>query len=150
MAVVIKNIVNMSGESFGEVFRSSRECMEYARDKIYNKLDDDQEHGVCMYFNGGNEFIKYKVVSSGHQDSTAFDPKIVFRHALLCGASKFVMFHNHNIRGRPYPSEDDIKTTKRIIDGGIILCIEVVDHIIISKGGWFSFRNNDKKRRFFS
>ncbi len=97
-----------------------------------------------MYLNGALELIKHKVVSSGHQDHTAFDPKIVFRHALLCGSTRIVLFHNHNIISPPVPSQADKECTKLLVEGGKLLNIEVVDHIILSRGGWYSFRNNNR------
>ncbi len=143
---VIKSTVKMDGR----VIRSSQQCMVYARDEVYGKLDDDQEHAVGLYFNGALELIKHKVISSGHQDQTALDPKIVFRIALLCGASRVVIIHNHNSVRPPRPSDDDIESTKRMVECGELMCVEVADHIIISRGGWFSFRNNDKARRLWA
>ena len=143
--MVIKNTANMSGK----ILDTAKLCMWHGRE-IYKELDDDQEHGMVLYFNGGMELIKHKVVSSGHQDETALDPKIIFRHALLCGGCRIVIFHNHNVMAPPKPSDNDIEATKTLISGGKILCIDVLDHIILSKGGWFSFRNNDKRRGLFN
>ncbi len=139
MTVIKKSMVAMDGR----VIKSAVECVKYARE-IYADLDDDQEHAVCMYFNGGLELMKHKVVSSGGQDSTPLDPKIIFRHALLCGASKLVLFHNHNVNSPPVPSKDDIECTNRLIKGGELLDIDIVDHIVLSRGGWYSFSNNKK------
>ncbi len=132
----------------GTVINNINQLLGYTRD-IYDELDDDQEHGVCIYLNGVLELIKHKVVSSGHQNETAFDPKIIFRNALLCGASRIVIFHNHCINSPPKPSKPDIDVTKVLIDCGVLLGIEVIDHVILSRGGWYSFRNNDTKRRWF-
>lgn len=143
--VIKKNLSAMNGTQINNV----KQIIDYARD-IYLTLDDDQEHGVCIYLNSILELIKHKVVSSGHQNETAFDPKIIFRHALLCGASRIIIFHNHEISAPPQPSKPDIDVTKVLIDGGMLLGIEIIDHIILSRGGWYSFRNNDKKRGWFS
>ena len=142
--VIKKNIAAMDGTRMTTV----KQVVDYARD-VYGGLDDDQEHGMCMYLNGILELIKHKVVSSGHQNETALDPKIVFRNALLCGASRIIIFHNHEINAKPTPSKPDIEVTKILIDGGMLLGIEVIDHIILSRNDWYSFRNNDKERKWF-
>lgn len=136
--VIKKSMVKMDGR----VLNGARKSVEYAR-TVYEELDDDQEHGLVLYLNGGLELIKHKVVSSGHQDSTAFDPKIVFRHALLCGAARIILFHNHNVNAPPRPSDEDRKCTNTLVEGGKLLNIEVLDHIILSRGGWYSFRKNN-------
>lgn len=137
--VIKKSMLNMDGR----ILDRTEKAIKYAR-TIYEELDDDQEHGVVLYLNDGLELIKHKVVSSGHQNSTALDPKIVFRHALLCGACRVILFHNHNVNSPPRPSKDDKDTTIILVEGGKILNIEVIDHIIISRGGWYSFRRNNK------
>lgn len=137
--VIKKSMLKMDGR----ILDTAKKSIGYARE-IYEELDDDQEHGVALYLNGALELIKYKVISSGHQDMTAFDPKIIFRHALLCGAARIILFHNHNIMSPPVPSQEDRDCTKTLVEGGKLLNIEVIDHIIISRGGWYSFRNNGK------
>ncbi len=139
MTVIKRNMVKMDGR----IINNAVDCVEVARG-VYEELDDDQEHAVCLYFNSGLELIKHKVVSSGHQDATPLDPKVIFRHALLCGATRLVLFHNHNVNAPPKPSNDDIKCTARLIKGGELLGVDIIDHIVLSRGGWYSFRNNGK------
>lgn len=137
--VIKKSMLKMDGR----ILDTAKRSIGYTR-TIYDELDDDQEHGVVLYLNGGLELIKHKVISSGHQDSTAFDPKVIFRHALLCGSTRIILFHNHNIISPPKPSKEDRDITVVLVEGGKLLNIEVVDHIILSRGGWYSFRNNGK------
>lgn len=139
MGVIKKSMLKMDGR----ILDTAKKSVKYARE-VYEELDDDQEHGLALYLNGNLELIKHKVVSSGHQDSTAFDPKIIFRHALLCGSNRIVLFHNHNIVSAPRPSQDDKDCTVVLVEGGKLLNIEITDHIILSRGGWYSFRNNGK------
>lgn len=137
--VIKKSMVKMDGR----ILNTSKKSIKYAR-IIYEELDDDQEHGVALYLNGGFELIKHKVVSSGTQDSTSLSPEIIFRHALLCGSNKIILFHNHNVISPPRPSKADKDCTLMLVSGGKLLNIEIIDHIILSKGGWYSFRNNGK------
>lgn len=137
--VIKKSMLKMDGR----ILDKTEKAVKYARE-IYKELDDDQEHGVVLYLNGGLELIKHKVVSSGSQDVTILNPGIIFRHALLCGSNRIILFHNHNINSPPKPSADDIKCTSMLVEGGKILNIEVIDHVIVSRGGWYSFRRNKR------
>ena len=66
-------------------------------------------------------------------------PREVFKDAIKHSAASVVLAHNHP-SGDPEPSEDDITITKRLTEAGKILEVEVVDHIIIAKDGFFSFK----------
>ena len=66
-------------------------------------------------------------------------PREVFKDAIMHNAYSVVLAHNHP-SGDSEPSEDDLTITKRLVDAGKILGIEVIDHIIITKNGFFSFK----------
>src|SRR5690606_4485051 len=82
-------------------------------DTIYSTLDDDQEHLVLLIMNAAHELAGYKVIASGGQDHIHIDPRIVFRNALLLGAAKIMLAHNHPT-GKTEPSRSDIEMTKKI------------------------------------
>lgn len=67
------------------------------------------------------------------------DNRIIFRNALLFGATAILLSHNHP-SGDYTPSKEDISVTKNCVEIGKLLDIQVLDHIIISQMGWFSFR----------
>lgn len=110
---------------------------------IYRQLDDDQEHLVLLVLNLSQEVSGYKVLSSGNERSSLADGKIVFRNALLLGASSIVVAHNHP-SGKLKPSAADINFTNKIIEAGKTLDIPVLDHIILTDRGYISLR--DEKR----
>jgi len=118
---------------------------------IYKALDDDQEHFVLIFLTAGKKGIVtgYKVLFSGGQENIIVDPKVIFRNALLFGATAIVLSHNHP-SGDLEPNEADISITKRCIEAGMLLGIQVVDHIIISPSGeWISLKQ-ERKELFFS
>lgn len=106
---------------------------------IFSKLDDDQEHLVLLILNVANEVTGYKLISSGGQDKSLVDPRILFRNALLLGAAKIILAHNHP-SGKLKASRNDIAVTKRIVEAGELLNVEVLDHIIYTTKGFLSMK----------
>ena len=87
--------------------------------------------------------IKYvDVVSTGALDKSIVLPRETFRMAILSGVIRIVLAHNHP-SGNIEPSEADLAITKRLVEAGKIIGIEVLDHIIVSEKGFFSFKNED-------
>jgi len=106
---------------------------------LYRQLDDDQEHMIMLVLNVSNEVAGFKVISSGTQTSSEVDAKIIFKNALMLGATKIILAHNHP-SGNLQPSEADIRFTKKVIAAGKVIDIPVVDHLIISHKGYTSMR----------
>ena len=85
-----------------------------------------------------NYVIKKHLVSSGGSANLAVDPKVVFKIALDHNAAGIVLVHNHP-SNNPKPSQFDIELTERLIKGGKILEVPVLDHIIFAEDDYFSF-----------
>ena len=100
-----------------------------------------QEHFVVMTFDGAGQLINKRVVFIGTVNATLVHPREVFAGALADYASSIIVAHNHP-SGDPSPSKEDIKTTKWLADAGRVMCIELSDHIIIARTGYFSFAAN--------
>jgi DNA repair protein RadC len=83
--------------------------------------------------------IGYHEVSRGTLDSTTAHPREVFKTAVMVNAASILLAHNHP-SGDPTPSSDDIQLTRRLIDAGEILGIQVLDHIIVGDGRYVSLR----------
>lgn len=96
------------------------------------------EECYALYLNGGNRVVGIYHVSKGGHSRTIIDPKIVFTAALKCRARALILAHNHP-SGRSFPSEADKALTKKIVDGGKLLDITVLDHIIVTPYGYYSF-----------
>jgi len=77
-------------------------------------------------------------VSSGGICGTVADPKVIFAVALKCCATAIVLAHNHP-SGNLKPSQSDINLTQKICSSGNMLDIEILDHMIISSEGYYSF-----------
>lgn len=107
---------------------------------IKNKLKDyAREHFYIIPINSRNYSIAE--VSVGTLNASLVHPREVFIQAIKSKASSVIFAHNHPA-GDPEPSEDDLAVTKRLVEAGKILGIEVIDHIIITKNNFYSFKAN--------
>ncbi len=98
-----------------------------------------QENFVCISLNGASEVIGNRVVTVGLVNSTQIHPREVFADVISDRATAVLLAHNHP-SGALKPSTDDIAVTKQMVEAGKILGISVLDHIIITKKGYLSFK----------
>ena len=101
--------------------------------------DKAKEHFKLILLNPRNKIIGISTISIGTLNASLVHPREVFKDAIVHSAASVVLAHNHP-SGDPEPSEDDITITKRLVEAGKILGIEVIDHIIIGKNDYYSFR----------
>ena len=109
---------------------------------IQNYAMQKQEHFLCISLNGAREIISIRVVCTGSGNMAILKPAEVFSEALKEHASAVIVSHNHP-SGNPFPSQTDLRTTLRLFDAAQVLGITLLDHIIISKSGYFSFLEHD-------
>ena len=98
-----------------------------------------REHLAALYLNARNEVVFKKHIFVGTLDANIAHPREIFEHALLHNAASIILVHNHP-SGDAEPSKADLEITKRIIEAGKIMGIDVLDHLIITKSKIFSFR----------
>jgi len=105
---------------------------------IKGKLKDyHKEHFYIIALNSRNHSIAE--VSVGSLNASIVHPREVFAEAIKDKAASVILAHNHP-SGDPKPSEDDLVITERLVKSGKILGIEIFDHIIVVKNGFFSFK----------
>ena len=83
--------------------------------------------------------LRTALVASGTLNTTIVEPRDVFREAVRGAAAAVVAFHNHP-SGDPYPSPDDRELTARLRASGILLGIDLIDHVILGDARYFSFK----------
>jgi DNA repair protein RadC len=106
-------------------------------------VDADREHFVVFFVDQKNRVIGVHTVSMGSLTASVVHPREVFKAAILANAAAIVCGHNHP-SGDVQPSREDRATTKRLVEAGKLLGIEVLDHIIIgSEGVYFSFADEN-------
>jgi len=110
---------------------------------IWKELKDirdyKKEHFVIFFLDSRNQEIKREIISIGSLNTNLVHPREVFEPAVKNLAAQVILAHNHP-SGDPEPSEDDLELNKRLVEAGKILGIEVIDHIIITKDSFLSFK----------
>ncbi len=117
-----------------------------ASSDAYNILKeswDEMKMGFLEEFkiilvNRANKVLGICPISLGGVSGTVADPKLIFAAALKASASGIILAHNHP-SGNLKPSQQDINLTKKLVDGGSLLDISVLDHIILNEEGYYSF-----------
>ncbi len=100
--------------------------------------DRKQEHFITISLNGANEVITTRVVSIGLVNTTQVHPREVYADPITDRASSIIVAHNHP-SGMLEPSKEDIAVTQKLKQAGEILGIKLLDHIIFSSKGLYSF-----------
>jgi DNA repair protein RadC len=99
------------------------------------------EHFGVLLLDTRHQVLRASVVSIGSLDGTVVHPREVFREAAVANASAIILFHNHP-SGDPRPSDDDVALTWRLIRAGVIMGINVLDHVILVERGYRSLRDS--------
>lgn len=99
------------------------------------------EESVILCLNQANHVIGYHKLSSGGMTGTVIDPRVVFTIALKSCAAQIIIAHNHP-SGNLTPSGADRQITSKLKEAGVLLDIPVLDHIIITNDGYYSFLDN--------
>ncbi|MDE2906930.1 MAG: DNA repair protein RadC [Acidobacteriota bacterium] len=83
------------------------------------------------------------ILTRGTVDETPLSPRELFRTALLTDAATIIIWHNHP-SGDPTPSEDDIALTERVTEAGNLMNIQLLDHIILTRASYYSFKEHGR------
>jgi len=110
---------------------------------IQHFADRKQEHFLCISLNGAHEVIAVRTVSVGLVNKTQVHPREVFADPITDRATAIIIAHNHPT-GNVVPSKDDAEITKKLKAAGETLGIKLLDHIIFSLKGYYSFLENDE------
>ena len=102
-----------------------------------NKIEFVEQFKVLL-LNRANKVLGMFEVSSGGVSGTVADPKLIFAAAIKGNASGIIMSHNHP-SGNLQPSQADIDLTRKMKEGGKVLEIQLLDHIIITTESYYSF-----------
>ena len=117
---------------------NSKDAFEY----FYMRMSDlEHEQFWIMLLNPANKVIKITRVSVGGVNGTSADPKRIFKIALENNATALMLCHNHP-SGSVMPSEHDKAITRNLVNGGKLLEIKILDHIIVGIDNYFSFADS--------
>ena len=99
---------------------------------------DFLEHFKVMLLNRANRVLGIIEISAGGMAGTVADPKVIFAAAIKSASCSIILAHNHP-SGNLKPSQADINLTRKLKSGGELLNIGVLDHLIITSEGYYSF-----------
>ena len=100
-----------------------------------------QEQLLLLMLNTKNRLLGEEIISKGTVNASLISPREIFLESLHHHAVSIVLIHNHP-SGDPTPSKEDIQITRRIKEAGVMLGIELLDHIIIGDRNYISFRES--------
>ena len=120
-------------------FSSSQSVAEYYMEDLRHR---NQEVMKLLLLNSKAELIDETNISKGTVNASLITPRELFVEALKKEAVSMLLLHNHP-SGDPTPSRDDILTTKRISECGLLIGIELLDHIIIGNNCYVSFQEEN-------
>lgn len=106
--------------------------------EIWSHTMELKEEFYILLLNRSNKVLGWYKVSEGGMSGTVVDPKLIFSIALKGLACSIVLAHNHP-SGNLSPSSQDIDLTKRLKQAGMLLEIPVLDHLILTNEGYYSF-----------
>jgi DNA repair protein RadC len=124
----------------GQPIRSPADVQRHFRGRL---RDFQRESFHVLLLDGRHRLITTEEVSVGTLTASLVHPREVFRDAIRNAAAALVLVHNHP-SGDPSPSIEDRSVTERLRSAGILLGIRVLDHVIVAKSGYFSFRETGK------
>ena len=111
---------------------------------IYQELkqykNKQQEYFIALYLDGANYLVETKVITIGILNQSLVHPREVFSYAIEKRCGSIIVAHNHP-SGILKPSSEDIEVTNRLNESGRILGIELLDHVIFTKDGFISLKD---------
>jgi len=96
-----------------------------------------------MLLDTRHRLVRTRILSVGSLDASVVHPREVFREAILAGAAAIVLFHNHP-SGDPTPSRDDLALTRRLVTGGDLVGIDVIDHVVLADSRYVSMKEQGR------
>ena len=116
-----------------------RSSERYLRSVWDKDTIDLREDFLLVCLNNAHEVLGWVKIASGGMNTANIDPRIIFGVALQAASSSIIVAHNHPSGGVPKPSAEDIAVTKRLREAGRLLGMRLLDHIILTRDGCYSF-----------
>lgn len=145
----VKAITIISAIEFGKRALSKRDLVNQIKtgDDVFYLVKDDMENSLqekflAIYLDTKKYVISKKVIFVGTVNSSSITPRDVFREAVKLNSASMILVHNHPA-GSITPSYEDIYLTNEFIKLGRMMGISVIDHLIIGKNNYYSFRESN-------
>lgn len=127
--------------------RYLREVSVKNSETAYHEMRDiknwDKEVIVAFYLDTRNKIISREIVSIGTLNASVVHPREIFRTAIIRNACSIILAHNHP-SGNVKPSNEDIEVTRKLKEAGVIIGIQLLDHLIVSREDYYSFEDENE------
>jgi DNA repair protein RadC len=114
-----------------------REAVDVVKSFGAGMIDLGSEHFRVVFLNSRRRVLCARTLFVGTLDESVVAPREVFKVALEVGAAGVVLMHNHP-SGEASASEEDILITRRLVEAGRVMGVDVLDHVIVGRDGWTS------------
>jgi DNA repair protein RadC len=126
-----------------ETIQASSDAVKFFRELMGDEVNL-REHFCVMYLNQANRIMWAETHSIGSQTSCIVDVPGILRKAIVGGCKSLILSHNHP-SGNASPSEADRQMTKKLKEGSKYFDISVLDHLILTDGGYYSFADHGER-----
>jgi DNA repair protein RadC len=124
------------GENTKPVIRSPHDVHSLVTPEL---RDEQKEHFKALMLDTKNQVIRIKTISIGSLNASLIHPRELYREAISAASASVIVVHNHP-SGDPTPSREDIEVTKRLMEAGKVVGIDLLDHIVVGDGRWVSLK----------
>ena len=131
-----KRITRKNASLNNVIIKSADIAFDYFR---YIFKDQKQEYFYVIYLDNKKRVIENKLLFKGTLNQSIVHPREVFKSACILSASSIICVHNHP-SGDAHPSGEDISMTNKLIELGKMMNVDIVDHIIIGRNQYYSFK----------
>lgn len=139
MFEIFKRTNRLHKKGFNKKIGNAEDVFNYYVDELRDKK---KEHFYALLLDTKNRIIAEELVSVGILDASIIHPREVFKSAIKASSNSVILVHNHP-SGDCTPSKEDEEVTKILENAGDLLGINVLDHIIIGKDNYYSFKENE-------
>ena len=139
MFEIFRRTSRLNKKGFKPKIGNAEDVFNYYVDQLQDKK---KEHFYALFLDTKNRIIAEDLVSVGILDASIIHPREVFKSAIKASSNSVILVHNHP-SGDCTPSKADEEVTELLYNAGDILGINVLDHIIIGKNNYYSFKENE-------
>ncbi len=127
---------NSGGDNKRDPIKGPEDVVSFVKHDLVGRK---KEHFMVVYLDTRNRPMNRAPVSIGTLNSSLVHPREAFKDVIAAGAANVIFVHNHP-SGDPQPSDDDIEITRKLVEAGKLLRIEVLDHIIVTDHDYLSMK----------
>ncbi len=139
MYEIFRRTNKLNKKGFKQKINTAQDVFNYFVDALQDKK---KEQFYALFLDTKNKIIGEALISVGTLNTSLIHPREVFNPAIKSSANSLILIHNHP-SGDVKPSKEDIEITKKLENAGSLLGISVVDHVIVGKNSYLSFKDQD-------